>query len=86
MVDTPCEARLALLSSNQWHYLENSLMGAALSPGPPREKWSGRIQGQFFARSRYGPHHGIGLPTRLCVVSSLSPRQHPVEFPDRLGS
>lgn len=33
--------------------------------------------GPIFARSRYGPHHGIGLPTRLCVVSSLSLRAAP---------
>ena len=36
------------------------------------EKWSGLIQGQPFARSRYGPHNGFGLPTRLPVVPGCS--------------
>lgn len=40
-------------------------MSRRLSRATSQVKWSGRIQGQPFARSRNGPHHGFGLPTRL---------------------
>lgn len=59
-------------------YLENELLFSTLSRATSGYKGGlGGFKGQPFARSRYGPHHGSGLPTRLCVVSSLSLKAAP---------
>jgi hypothetical protein len=45
---------------------ESELWVSTLSRATSGEKGGlGGFKGQHFARSRYGPHHGSGLPTRL---------------------